>query len=651
MPNSRSGRGFDRKVHPPFQAIIEKGKQAKAQVEQDQYEARKAKRETEIKNAARVRHAEAEASRRCAEESRLSIDDHKGKLLDEMTKNIKAILEDQYRDEIRAKVYEDEDRIASAYEHDIKDKTKARLVRELESVVKAKLGAEFEPEIKRQLAVELVSVVKVELRAKYETEVKQKLVKDLGPEVETELRTRYETEVKQKLAEQLQWEVKAELRAQYEEEIRSQLMTNPELTIVHQQTSTQTIEVENQPQTEYDILGTLKRESFSAKSNGIDNEEGLYPDLSYHQHPIIPNSDPNGQQETASVMNVGSSDADENPVALLRGTKRSLNGTDDEEENPHGRHTKRSRSEPSNSQEHQLPIGSEEGVSNPYPSELHTQQPYQGVHNNGEDSQGLSQYKEDAGDEVVQDNNGYQMDRGVSGYNSSDEVQGNHENILAPGEDVQGMNGNLSDRGWASYDNVEDVPETNTDLSHGEDIDHDSDEDGQEMIGTFLDHKGADYHSHEETKGTNGNVLGRDGSNYDSAEDVGGSGGYDLAGKATESCSSEEEDEVGEEDDGEDDEEDDEGEYGGFYEEEYESEGEEQYSTSPQAATHSIAGNGVISFSNTQDTAFVLSDSEDEAEDAEEAGDEDKTLVGYDGPKALIDAKHYSMPAEETLFL
>ena len=56
----------------------------------------------------------------------------------------------------------------------------------------------------------------------------------------------------------------------------------------------------------------------------------------------------------------------------------------------------------------------------------------------------------------------------------------------------------------------------------------------------------------------------------------------------------------------------------------------------------------MISFSNTQSTAFVLSDSEDEAE---EAGDEDKTLVGYDGPAVLIDAKHYSMPAEETLFL
>ena len=97
------------------------------------------KRETDIKNAARTRHVEAEANRRRAEESKFSIDDHKGKLLDELTKNTKAILENQYREEIREKVYEDENNIVSAYEHDIK------VVRELESVVKAKLKAEFEP--------------------------------------------------------------------------------------------------------------------------------------------------------------------------------------------------------------------------------------------------------------------------------------------------------------------------------------------------------------------------------------------------------------------------------------------------------------------------------------------------------------------------
>ena len=188
MTDSPRGSVSDRNLHPPFQAIIEKGRQAKAQVEQDQYEARKAKRESEIKNAARIRHAEAEANRRRAEESNLSIDEYKGKLLDEMTTNIKAILEDKYRKEVRAKVYENEDRITSAHEQDVRDKTEARLVKELESVVKAELGAQFEAEVKQRLAVELVSVVKAELQAKHETEVRQQLVQDLGPAVEIELR-------------------------------------------------------------------------------------------------------------------------------------------------------------------------------------------------------------------------------------------------------------------------------------------------------------------------------------------------------------------------------------------------------------------------------------------------------------------------------
>lgn len=618
MTSARGGPGFDRKAYAPFQAIIEKGKQAKAQDEHDQYEARKARRETEIKSAARIRHAEAEANRRRAEESRLSIDDHKGKLLDEMTKNIKAILEDHYREEIREKVYEDEDTIVSAYEHDVKDQTKARLVGELESVVKAKLEAEFEPEVKQQLAVELVTLVKAELRAEYETEVKQQLIKELGPEVEAELRAKYATEVKQQLAEELQAGVKAELRAKYEEEIKNQLMTDTESTAVHKLNDIHPNDVENESQGQRNAVRIPDGESSRAISNHNDNKEGDYPDLRHHQHLVGQDCVQNGQQEAVSVQSLESSDTDEDVVNMPHGMKRSLSGEDYEEEDPYARHSKRSRSASFNSEEQQSPSGYEEGSSHLYSSYSRIQRAYQGVRCNGEEYQDFLEYKGDAGYEDAQGINGYKMDRGASGYNSSAEVKGSRENILDRGgadynsaEDVQGMIGNFLDRGEADYDSAEDVQGTNGSLLNGEEADYNSDENAQGMDGDLLDREGADY---------------------DSAEDVQESSGYKLDGEASESYSSEENEEDEEE---------------GEYEEEYESEEEKQYSTAPQAAPDANAGDGVITFSNTQDTAFVLSDSED---DEDKADDEDKTLVGYEGATTPNDAKHYNVPAEELHF-
>ena len=650
MTISRSGSRSDNKLHPPFQAIIEKGRQAKAQVEQDQYEARKAKRESEIKNAARIRHAEAEANRRRAEESKLSIDEYKEKLLDEMTTNIKTVLEDKYRKEVRAKVYENEDRIASAHEQDVKDKTEARLVKELESVVKAKLGAQFEPEVKQRLAVELVSVVKAELQAKHETEVRQQLVQDLGPAVEIELRAKYEIEVKQRLAEELQSEVKAELRAHYGEEIKNRLMDESESIIIHDQKGTQTDD-ENEPRRQRDILHTLEEEPFRPAPNDINTKGDEYPDLSHHQHLINRDGVQSGQQEARFVQTLETTIiTDGDAVVLPRGTKRSLSGVDDEEKDVYARRSKRSRSASSDSEGQQLPSRNVEAVSNPYSSRLQIHESLQGVRHNGDDSQGLSHYEGDDGHEVAQGNNGYPLDRGNSGYNSSNEVQGSPENSTGYGSvdyhsagDVQGMNGKFLVREWTNHDSIEYLQEINGDLSQHEEADFDSDEDVQE--GTFLNPEGAGYNSIEDMQGTNGDFLSHEEADYDSAEDVRASNRYYKAVKTTESCNSEDGDrEDDEEDDEDEDEDEDEGDYG----EEYGSEEEEEYSTAPQAGSHSNGGNGVISFSNTQDTAFVLSDSEDEAE---KAGDEDKTLVGNDGAGALIDAKHYGMPAEETLFL
>lgn len=597
MASACGGPEVDRKAHAAFQAIIEKGKQAKAQDEHDQYEARKIKRETDIKNAARIRHAEAEANRRRSEESKLSIDDHKGKLLDEMTKNMKAVLENQYREEIREKVYEDEDKIVSAYEHDIKDQTKARLVKELESVVKAKLGAEFEPEVKQQLVVELESVVKAELRAEYETEIKQQLVKELGPKVEADLRAKYETDIKQQLTKELQSGVKANLHAKNEEEIKNQLMIELGPTVVHKLKGIHTNDVESQTQAQREALLTPVEESFTATPNDIDRGGGEYPHLSYHQHLIVQNGVQSGRQEARSVQKSETSNTDEVAVDTPRGTKRSLSGEDDEEEDLYARHSKRSRSASFHSEEPQSPQEEVSGLKSSY---SHGRQPYQGEQYNGEESQDFLPYKGNVGYEDAQGVNGYKMDRGALGYNSSDEVQGS-----------QGDN-----------------------LDHGGVYDN-SAEDDQEIDGNFMDGEGAGYESAEDAQGMNGNFLDREEAGYVSAEDVQGGNGYKLGGEAMECYSSEEEEEEEDNDEDADD-------------EEYESEEEEQLSTAPQAASHSNTGNEVITFSNTQDTAFVLSDSEDEEDNA---GDQDKTLVGYEGAIILKDAKHYNKPAEESLFL
>lgn len=615
--NSRDGPGFDRRPYAPFQTIIEKGKQAKAQDEHDQYEARKSKREMDIKNAARIRHAEAEANRRRAEESKLSTDDYKGKLLDEMTKNIKAVLENQYREEIREKVYEDEDKIISAYEHDLKDQTKARLVRELESVVKAKLGAEFETDVKQQLAVELLSVVKAELRAEYEIEVKQQLARELGPEVEAELRVKYGTEVKQQLAEELKSVVKAELRAKYEEEIKHRLAVDPGLNIVHTLKSTETNDVENESQAQREALHSLDEATFTATPNNI-NEEDKYSFLSHHQHCTNQNGFRNDQQKAESVQSPSSSDTNGKTVDVPHGTKRSLRNVDDREEDLDSRHSKRSRSVSSNRKEQQLPSDYEEGVSNLDSSYFHLQKPYQSVRYNGEEYQDYLEYKVDAGFEDAQGNIEYKSGGGASGYNSSDEIPGGHKNML--------------DGGGADYDAAEDIQEVDGNLLHHEEADYDSDQDVQGMDGEFLDHEGADYGSAEDTQGMRRDSFSGEEADYDSAEDIEGSRGYNLDGEATESYSSKDGDEEGDDD-----------------EEEYDSEQEEQYSTAPQAVPHSDAGIGVITVSNTQDTAFILSDSEDDGE--ENADDEDKTLIGYEGPSILNDAKRYAMPGEESLFL
>lgn len=647
MTTSRSGSGFDRQAYTPFQAIIAKGRQAKAQDEHEQYEAKKLKRETEIKNAARIRHAEAEANRRRAEESKLSIDDHKGKLLDEMTKNIKATLEDQYREEIREKVYEDEDKIVSSYEHDIKDQTKARLVNELESVVKAKLEAEFEPIVKQQLAAEFESVVKEELRANYTTQVKQQLVEELGPEIEAELRKKYETEIKQQLAEELRPVVEAQIRAHYEKEHKNQLMIGP--TITRNLNGIHTNGVDNDSQGQRDS----EAESFTAipHPDEIDNEGGEYPDLSHHQHLINKNVIQNSQQDARSVYDSVFSDTNGGIVEMSHTTKRSRSGADDDEEDPYANRSKRSRSASFHRDEQGSPIHHKEGVSNLHSCLSTTiHQSYQGVNYNNGGHQGFLQHQGDAGYNDVQSNSRYEMDRRHMGYDSSDGAQGRHGNIVSrvgaaakATKDVQGTNENFLDleeeKEEEAYSNAEDVQGVNGNISHGEAADYDSTEDFQGMNGNLVHDEESDDDSTEDFRGINGHLEVAD---HDGAEDLQGNIWYKAEGETIESYGDEEE--VEEEDEDEEEGEEEEDEDG----EDYASDEEEQYSTDPQAAPHSNAANGVITFTNTQDTALVLSDSED---DEDKADNEDKTLVEYDDPMTLNDSKYYNVHVEESLFL
>ena len=618
MAHFRGGPRFDGKTCAPFQSIIDKGKQAKAQDEHEQYEARKAKKETDTKNAARIRHAEAEANRRRAAESKFSIDDHKGKLLDDMTINVKAILENQYREEIREKVYEEEEKIVSAFEHDMKDRTKARLVRELEPVVKAKLEAEFESEVKQRLTVELASVVKAELRAMYETEIKQQLAKELGPEVEAGLREKHEMEVKQQLAQELEPGVKAGLHAKYEDEIRNQVMIELEPSIIQKQEDTHLNDIENESQRQLYALSIPDSESFKATPNCADGKGDEYPDLSHHQHLINQTDVQTGQQVAGSDQVSSDSDTDAHAVNMLHGTKRSLSDKSDEEEDPYARHSKRSRSASFNNEAQHSPSGGEAGVSNLYSNHLRIEHPSQGVLYNDEELH----YMGNVGYEDTQVLSEYRMKREVAGFNSSNEVEGSHGIMLGHGvadlnsaESVQGINGNQFDHEEAEYD------------SH---------ETGEGMRDAFLDRERTVHQIAENILETNGDSLDNEEAEYDSAEDFQGSNGYELNAEVTEFYSSE-----GEEEDEEEEEEEE--------EEEYESEEEEQYSNASQTAPHSSSGNGVITFANTQDTAFILSDSEEDDEDKE--GDEDKTLVGYEGPAALNDLKQYNVPGEESLFL
>jgi len=194
-----------------FQDLIRKGRKAQADDKRTVYETKKAKQEADRAKATRARLATDTAVRSLALESRSYIDTCKRKLVDDMEKNLKALLESEFRAEIREKVYEDEKKISATYEREIKDSTRLQLENDLEPVIVAELSAKHEEEVKEMLRAELEGEVKEELRARYKVQFEEELRVELEDTVRKELQDIYRDEVRSELKRELSPSVRAEL--------------------------------------------------------------------------------------------------------------------------------------------------------------------------------------------------------------------------------------------------------------------------------------------------------------------------------------------------------------------------------------------------------------------------------------------------------
>ncbi len=212
-PNSSTMTSKIMGSYPTFQDLIKKGRKAQADDERTVYETKKAKEEAGRAKATRARLATDNAVRNLALDSRSDIDTCKGKLIDDMEKNLRAVLESEIRAEIREKVYEDEKKISATYEREIKDSTRLQLENDLEPVIVAELSAKLEEEVKETLRAELESEVKEELRARYKAEVEEDLRDALEDAVRKELQDLYRDEVRSELKVELSPSIRAELIA------------------------------------------------------------------------------------------------------------------------------------------------------------------------------------------------------------------------------------------------------------------------------------------------------------------------------------------------------------------------------------------------------------------------------------------------------
>ena len=230
-PDLRMG-SVSNKYHG-FQDLIQKGRQARAEDARNIYESKKAMQEAARAKAIKERLAVDNAARTLAQQSRLSIDENKAKLLQDMESNMKAILEDKFTAEIRGKVFQKEEQIASTYKQQIRDQTRARLLEDLEPVVKAELSARLELEVKQELRAELELEVKEELRAELASCVKEQSMVDLNTVARSELRSELYDEV----YNELKCELIATVRNELEGTIRLEETTSRHLGCKHRNTS------------------------------------------------------------------------------------------------------------------------------------------------------------------------------------------------------------------------------------------------------------------------------------------------------------------------------------------------------------------------------------------------------------------------------
>lgn len=196
---------------PSFQDLIQKGRQARADDERNIYETKKAKLEADRAKAARARLAVDNAVHNLALESRSDIDKSKGKLIEDMEKNLRALIEAEFRADIRERVYEDEQKIRALHEREIKDSTRMRLEADLEPVIVAELQAKHEEDIRHALKAELKAEVKEELRAECKIDFGDELRDELEGAVRKELEDLYREEVRSELKRELSSSVREEL--------------------------------------------------------------------------------------------------------------------------------------------------------------------------------------------------------------------------------------------------------------------------------------------------------------------------------------------------------------------------------------------------------------------------------------------------------
>jgi hypothetical protein len=290
-----------------LQPVIDTLRQAKADDARAVYEEKKLRLEFERQKSRRARNLQDQSARRM-NDTKLAIQNHKVKLLEEMENNVRAHIEHETISDIREAVYDQQAEIADEYKCDIKDQTRKRLIEELELVVKSQLAAQFENEVKDQVIAELKEELKTQLESTLRAEIEAELKEGLKAGLEATLRAEIEAEVK----ENLKSELEATLRADIEAEVRGQYgfqTSNDHLPVPTDQNNTAQLEFDAENYEQYDFNGSddqhptpnnrqdntiqAKIEAESCSQNGsIKPDDYLYTLETQQEHTIQKSTEP-----------------------------------------------------------------------------------------------------------------------------------------------------------------------------------------------------------------------------------------------------------------------------------------------------------------------------------------------------------------------